>query len=69
MKVYELKKILTSIEECEDALKHVNIHGLWIANKKLSNGVVSCLNEALCRRRINMIDQLKDAGVVVDDYA
>lgn len=60
MKISEFRKFLDAIDECDDVIKASTfLH--------LSSGLRGAIAGAIIERRANMLDQLKAAGVNVDE--
>ena len=74
MKISGLRKVLGAIDECDDSIKSINIHGFQIRSQELlpsksagSKEIVACLQGAIIQRRHNLIEQLARAGVNVSE--
>ena len=61
MKISEFRRVLKAIEECDDCMKNRNPFSL------VSGDLGSCIAGAVIQRRHNLIEQLKQAGVNVDE--
>ena len=76
MKIQEFRKILKAIDECDDSIKSLNVHGFLVSGnichnvlsrKKASNEIESCVQGAIIQRRHNLIERLKMAGVSIEE--
>ena len=72
MKIQEFRKILKAIDECDDSIKSINVHGFVIGgnciNYKIASAELkSCVEGAIIQRRHNLIERLKMAGVSIDE--
>ena len=73
MKISEFRKVLSAIEECDDSIKSINIHGFQISQELLpskydgSKEMVACLQGAIIQRKHNLIEQLARTGVNVSE--
>ena len=73
MKISEFRKVLSAIEECDDSIKSINIHGFKISQELLpskyvgSKEMVACLQCAIIQRKHNLIEQLARTGVNVSE--
>ena len=61
MKITEFRKILKSIDECEDCIKNRTLFSM------ISRDLGTCIAGALIQRRHNLIERLKMAGVMIDE--
>lgn len=72
MKISEFKRLLLAIDECDVAIKGINIHGACFKEingypLEASDGLKLAFKVAIIQRRASMLDQLKAAGVNVDE--
>ena len=72
MKIQEFRKILKAIDECDDSIKSINLHGVLIGGHILSSKIgsaelKSCVEGAIIQRRHNLIERLKMAGVQFEE--
>ena len=72
MRIQEFRKILKAIDECEDCIKSINVHGFAISGNVTSHKAASaelktCVEGAIIQRRHNLIERLKMAGVSIEE--
>jgi hypothetical protein len=61
MKISEFRRVLKAIEECDDCIKNRTLFSL------VSGGLGTCIAGAVIQRRHNLIEQLKMAGVNIEE--
>lgn len=72
MKISEFRKILKAIDECDESIKSINVHGLVIVKdgfiaEESSSELKACVEGAVIQRRHNLLERLKMAGVNVEE--
>jgi hypothetical protein len=61
MKLNELKRTITHLEECEELLKME-----FVKDRAVSVGAKGAISAALLQRKYNLLDKLRNYGVEVE---